>query len=87
MKKIFLATDVGISNIHIGLFNYSKTIPKLLHTFTVVNDRKSIEQLLTYLLKQKVIEGIILSDAYSSASISKLLKFSGLKNVYRILSI
>lgn len=38
MAKIFLAIDVGNSNIHIGLFNSSWTIPKLQNLKHILND-------------------------------------------------
>ncbi len=48
MEKIFLAIDVGKSNINIGLFNYLLIIPEsanLKHIFNYININLTLKRL------------------------------------------
>ena len=66
---MFLAVDVGNSNIHAGLFK-ENPIPKLLNTKAFPCTTKGINQFILYVKNCKSAKGLILSDAYGQTSIA-----------------
>lgn len=71
---MFIAVDVGNSNIHLGIFNESR-IPKLIKTYQYPCNQKGKAQFITFIKNQKKINGLIISDAYGKTSIMKLKGF------------
>lgn len=69
---MFLAIDVGNSNIHLGEFSYSKggKIPRMINYIAFPNrQRYFLNRLFSKIYHPNSIEGIIVSDAYGENAI------------------
>jgi len=64
---MFLAVDVGNSNIHVGLFTQTKPVK----TFIFPCGKQGLNQFFFFLKRYRDIKGLILSDAYGTTRISK----------------
>ncbi|MBS4015900.1 MAG: type III pantothenate kinase [Candidatus Latescibacteria bacterium] len=77
---MYLAIDVGNTNIHLGLFAQTKSnFPRLIESFTLPVNQKHLSKLFNYINKQKPITGIIMSDAYSTTALANNRAIQSLK--------
>jgi type III pantothenate kinase len=77
---MYLAIDVGNSNIHLGLFKQSgQHFPKIINSFILPINQKHLSKLFNYIKKQKSITGIIMSDAYGTTALANNRAIQSLK--------
>lgn len=71
---MYLAIDVGNSNIHLGLFK-EKSTPQLIKTIIFPCTEKINKQFLSFLKQYQQVNGLILSDSYGETSILQNKQF------------